>query len=177
MSDPGKTPLAPLPINPSRRAVVFGAGFTTLAGLLGLLSPSLSAGAALANAGRPAPAPESFMALSRTVTGVAALDATLGARIYALLLERDPGLDAKINALTRNHDTAMADAALAATQASVLKAWYLGVVGSGKDARVVAYEHALMYAPLADVCVLPTFARGEPHYWAKPPFTSAGRSA
>lgn len=179
---------SPMPVNPSRRAVVMGAGVTAVAGLLGFLVPWRAAGAidaasaataaaAAGSAGAPsAPAPEPFMALSRQLTGVTTLDTTLGARLHAALLQRDPDLDAKVTALARNTGTATADTTLAAAQAAILKGWYLGVVGSGKNATVIAYEHALMYAPLADVCVLPTFARGEPHYWARPPFT-AGRSA
>jgi hypothetical protein len=49
-------------------------------------------------------------------------------------------------------------------------------VGQGDKSACVAYEHALNYRPLADVCVLPTYARGEPGYWARPPFAQGGQA-
>lgn len=46
------------------------------------------------------------------------------------------------------------------------RAWYLGIVGN----QAYAYEQALMYPPIKDMVVLPTYARGEPGYWEAKPY-------
>jgi len=52
---------------------------------------------------------------------------------------------------------------------SILRALYTGRAGSGKDAILITYEHALMYAPTKDVTEIPTYARGGYGSWAQAP--------
>ena len=50
--------------------------------------------------------------------------------------------------------------------AMITRAWYLGIVGN----HAFAYEQALMYPPIKDMVVLPTYARGAPGYWEAKPY-------
>jgi hypothetical protein len=125
-----------------------------------------------------------FMQLSQYLTAKAALDAELGRAIYAGLVDDDPAFSTQVAALNDllQHSPTPAgklqkaldsgQPTLAATPKRIMAGWYLGVVGSGAKARAVAYEQALMYAPISDVIVMPTYARGVPGYWAQPPHLS-----
>jgi hypothetical protein len=118
-----------------------------------------------------------FMDVSAALTGVPSPAADLGAVIYKELLALVPDLNELVTALPDQ----MADGVIKAeapqatkdVAAAIVRAWYLGIVGTDAQARVVAYEHALNYAQVSDVVVLPTYARGEPHYWAEPPVLSS----
>lgn len=120
-----------------------------------------------------------FLKVSEVICGYSTLDSALGQRIFALMQSRNTALDGQLNALAPLLTADMSSVEMQgklqgvdkATQTlftDILRAWQLGIVGTGKEARVVAYEYALMYTPIADVIVLPTYAHGEPHYWAHP---------
>ncbi len=123
---------------------------------------------------------KTFLKVSEVICGYATLDGALGQRIFALIQTRNSALNGQLNTLAPLLNADMSSAEMQgklqgvdnATQtlfSDILRAWQLGIVGTGKEARVVAYEYALMYTPIADVIVLPTYAHGEPHYWAHPP--------
>lgn len=133
------------------------------------------AGCSRAPAPAVATATPAFMAVSNRLTGYGDLDAMLGGRMMAILRNQSPAFDSQLEAL---HHALPAigqpltldalPAGLKATAMTILRGWQTGVVGEGAQAQVVSYEDTLMYRPIADVCVLPTYARGEPHYWAHP---------
>ncbi len=121
-----------------------------------------------------------FLKVSETICGYSTLDSALGQRIFTLMQQRNASLGDQLNSLQSLLNADMSSAEMQGKLQSVdknqqalfsdiLRAWQLGIVGTGKEARVVAYEFALMYKPIADVIVLPTYAHGEPHYWAHPP--------
>ncbi|WP_205194850.1 sorbitol dehydrogenase family protein [Burkholderia sp. Ax-1719] len=171
---------------PSRRHFLFGVSSFAVAGVTAWL-PSVVIPAAMAS-----PLPDSatersfnaFILLSKYLTAKAQLDESIGRAIFAGLSEQDADFASQVAALdTLVSSTktpagalqALLDAqqsALAALPRRVVTGWYLGVVGSGAKARTVAYEQALMYPPIADVIVMPSFARGVPGYWAKAPVLS-----
>lgn len=129
------------------------------------------------------PAPEGmarFMKISASLTGVPDPAADLGQIIYQGLIAlntKTPELVTQLEGhLVNGKVTADAPTEVRTLATLINKAWYLGIVGDGEQAHCVAYEHALNYAPIADVCVLPTYARGEPHYWAKPPFADSNNN-
>lgn len=125
-----------------------------------------------------------FMRLSSYLTGKTTLDRELGQALYAGLTEGDAQFDGNVRALNAQLQASGTPAAqlqqtldqakspLATLPKNIMKGWYLGVVGSGKNARAVAFEQALMQAPVADVVVMNTYARGVPGYWAHPPVIS-----
>lgn len=124
---------------------------------------------------------DAFLKLSHFLTGKTALDGELAKAIHTALLETTPDTQSHIEQLNgfiqQNNTPAKqlqsvlddAKSPLASTPKQIMKAWYLGIVGEGTKARAVAYEQALMYPPIADVIVMPTYARGVPGYWAAPP--------
>lgn len=147
----------------SRRSAMTAIGVTGLTGLIGCsrlpapLAPVASA---------------DFMTLSRRLTGYDDLDATLGGRIQAIIGGQDHAFAALLHTLSTQgaafRSLTSLPPALQPLATTILRAWQTGVVGEGAKAQVVSYEDTLMYRPIDDVCVLPTYARGEPHYWAQP---------
>ncbi|WP_175691207.1 sugar dehydrogenase complex small subunit [Burkholderia anthina] len=166
----------------SRRHFIVGTLTVSLAGILGIAYrdrlPS-----ALAQGGSTATDADfgAFIRLSQYLTGKTALDMELGRAIYAGLVGDNADFRrhvADLNAFVTGSETpagalqAVLDdsrAAFADVPRRVMSGWYLGVVGAGKNARAVAYEQALMYPPVADVIVMPSYARGVPGYWSVPP--------
>lgn len=125
------------------------------------------------------PAFTTFLKVSEVICGYSTLDSALGQRIFALMQSRNAALNTQLGTLAPLLTADMSsvdmqgklqgvDKATQTLFSDILRAWQLGIVGSGKEAKVVAYEYALMYTPIADVIVLPTYAHGEPHYWAHP---------
>lgn len=167
---------------PSRRQFIFGTAVVATVGAIGGLASLRTAAAQDATA--PDASFPAFMKLSQYLTGKSTLDADIGHAILAGLRIDDTRSDAAIAQLNdfvartntpANSLQSALDASqptLAALPGKIMTAWYLGVVGTGKNARTVAYEQALMYPPIADVIVMPSYARGVPGYWAKPPVLS-----
>jgi|GEM_PF-1689158 len=159
---------------------------STVAGTVSSLLPgqiawAIDAGQQPAGADFPA-----FMSVSEIICGYPTLDNALGKRIYTLITAEHSDASQSIAALQKQLNANMSSAEMQTalkklntpTQqlfSKILRGWQIGIVGSGKQSRVVAYEYALMYAPISDVVVLPTFARGEPHYWAFPPVFKTGK--
>lgn len=123
-----------------------------------------------------------FLAVSMKLTGRTSFDPLFAERVHAALARHDTGFTAKIAALHQwiathgGTPTDIITAALEATRpdlaktvGSVMRAWYLGVVGQPPHAEVVAYERALMFDPVGDMLTIPSYCRGEPADWAKKP--------
>jgi fructose 5-dehydrogenase small subunit len=171
---------------PSRRQFIFGSAIVAAAGLVGLARhtglPGLGNALAQTATGSASDADfAAFMRLSEYLTGKSSLDSEIGHAIFAILSDGDAHFTqqvAQINDFVTGSKTpanglqAVLDssqAAFASVPKRIMTAWYLGVAGTGTKARTVAYEQALMYPPIADVIVMPSFARGVPGYWAQPP--------
>lgn len=125
-----------------------------------------------------APGLETFMAVSRRLTGKRDLDPVVGARLHAALTRAYPDLprtlaplDARLAAADSAAGTPLARAPEPERRAAqrILRGWYLGVVGTGPGAQCVAFETILAYRPVADQIVMHTFCREAPGYWAEPP--------
>jgi fructose 5-dehydrogenase small subunit len=123
-----------------------------------------------------------FLDVSRLLTRRRALDAVLGRRIYEELSPRLPRFDFRIDAMRRFIDagghgdveTLMAsldreDRDLAGLARSVIAAWYTGVAGDGPDARLVAYQNALMFDTVRDTLPVPSYCHAAPGSWAQRP--------
>ncbi len=115
-----------------------------------------------------------FMALSRLLIPHS-LDPEIGRRIAVeLKTDRAPFRD-HIDALLKlAHDRRAAvvedffpfasDESKAAAL-RIISAWYLGVVDDAPDAKIVAYELALMFKPTSDVMTIPTYSISRPNGW------------
>ncbi|MDO5641537.1 MAG: sugar dehydrogenase complex small subunit [Paracoccus sp. (in: a-proteobacteria)] len=129
------------------------------------------------------PASESFLAVSRIITGADDLTFPTAARIEALLAERDADFDTKLAAL---HDALSAapsrEAGLAAlsdadldTALMIAKPWYLGYVGtpSGRiledDAAFATFLEMQAYAKTGGIVPPQSYAPGPAGWWQEAP--------
>jgi hypothetical protein len=167
----------------ARRRFVLGAcaaaamvAFTS-AGGFGLPSPFSQAFADTPPAGF-----DSFLALSRKLTGRTDFDPALAHRVYAGLAKSDSDFAANVSALNAwlaTHGGVPSDTVTQALQVeqptlahavgAIMRAWYLGLVGDAPNVSVVAYERALMFDPVNDVLTIPSYCRDVPFYWAQKP--------
>ena len=163
--------------DPSRRRV--------LAGLLSAYTASLIPWALA----EPARSTEhgSFAALSAILVGRAMLDSAQTDRLFDQLTADSPNFaaDAKalLDAINQRHiDTLQLQhvldgesSPLAPLPRQIMTAWCLGVVGSGVQARCVAYETAMNARMVADVLKPPTYAYGVYGSWEAKPMTKEPR--
>jgi hypothetical protein len=124
---------------------------------------------------------EAFMAVSRTLTGRASLDADQAARLYEALVADAPGFPADVQALRsfieeRKIDPIQLQSTLDAEQSpltavprSIVKAWYTGVVGEAERARCVTFETSLMHVAVADRLNPPSYCYGSYGSWMDQP--------
>lgn len=124
-----------------------------------------------------------FLSLSVQLTGHDGLSPLTAQRIAAACRARDPQFDARVQRLAATPTAADTDAPW--IEQAIISAWYLGQVGeaptteaAGDRGRpetterlptVVAYEHALMWQPVADVLPVPSYCLGAPGAWADAP--------
>jgi hypothetical protein len=145
---------------------------------LALLAPASLIARAPPAAGAT-PSAQAHVALCRFLCGFPKLDPHLVARAFAALSATDRGFVARAEALRLAITTAglpdvqafrdsplYADATHRATALGLLGAFYLGVVGTGDAAHLIAYEASLMFAPTQNVTPIPSYACGGPGYWA-----------
>ncbi len=165
--------------NASRRAWMLGAcaSAATLA-----LAPAFRA-PALADTLPPAGGGfDAFIALSQKLTGRSGFDPALGKRVYDALSKADSQFTQNVAALNtwlQRHGGVPSDTVtqalqvdqpvLAKTVGAIVRAWYLGLVGDLPQARVIAYERALMFEPVKDVLTVPSYCRDVPFYWSSKP--------
>lgn len=119
-----------------------------------------------------------FFAFSKAITGHDDIDPVTAARIREAMLQGDAAFAQQAATLAGLVQPGIAPEALlgAATSAglrdaamAVVTAWYTGTVVAGQKATVVAYEHALMYRPVADALTVPTYCNEGPMWWTAAP--------
>lgn len=65
---------------------------------------------------------------------------------------------------------ALAQAKTRNTAVEIIRAWYLGRVGSDlSNGGVASYKTALMFDPTRDLIAIPGYPLGDTGYWADPP--------
>ncbi|MCO6056812.1 sorbitol dehydrogenase family protein [Pseudomonas sp. MOB-449] len=134
-------------------------------------------------AAAPNDAKGAFRAVSEFLTGRRALRGGLEGDIFQALTAIDPnfpGLVSQLLAVINERRLqvsqlqAVLDAGfpeLAPLPRQIASGWFLGVVGSGFEARSVAYEHALNAEIVEDVLEPQGFCLGNPGVWAEPPLS------
>lgn len=150
--------------------------------LAGMLSASTLALIPWA-AAQPAPSPErgAFLALSAILVGRQALDQALAARLFDALSADDAGFPAAVSSLLTLINQQAIDpmqlqarldeqtSPLAAVPRQIVTAWCLGIVGTGDNARCLAFETALNAVMVSDVLRPPTYAYGGYGSWGADP--------
>ncbi|MOA10784.1 Fructose dehydrogenase small subunit precursor [compost metagenome] len=169
------TPLFPA-FGLNRRRILGGA---LVAGAAGLVPWALAQTAASGTASQ-APV-DAFMGLSKYLSELGDLDAAMGKRLLAAHLQLDPGWGERMQALWAwvqaekvglaqlNAALKSQDAGWAKLPAQLMQGWYLGIVGDGKNTRVVAYEFALNARTVSDQLKPPTYAYGGYGSWTVNP--------
>ena len=131
----------------------------------------------------PVDSPEqgAFLALSAIIAGRPALDNVLATNLYQALVAEDSNFPAAskqlLDLINQRHLAPMQlqktlddeKSPLAPLPKKIATAWFMGVVGSGANARCLAYEHALNAVIVADKLKPPTYAYGSYATWAKKP--------
>lgn len=122
-----------------------------------------------------------FFHLSALLTGRATLDPVLGRRLLEALQASNASFHqhtADLLGLLQSRQVPLPELPallanekppFAALPSQVMAAWYLGIVGEGAQARVVAFEHALNATAVADRLKPPTYAYGVPGSWSANP--------
>ncbi|WP_345190208.1 sugar dehydrogenase complex small subunit [Gluconacetobacter tumulicola] len=150
------------------------------ASAFGLLLPSFQPGTAEAATGATVDEAADFISFSRFATGHSALDPLVGQSLLGALGAQSALFPAQLAALVKTvADNKPADVEaleeslrgtpLHDTLLHIIRAWYSGVIEDGTNARVYAFENALMYQPARDVVVIPTYAHNGPNYWVAEP--------
>jgi len=122
-----------------------------------------------------------FFSLSALLTANSKLNPRTSARTYAALsahvieFEKE---SADLWQFAQAHQIKDVDALVAAVAGNaglskvlhqIVSVWYLGVVGNGAEGKVIAFEQALMFDPVRDAVVVPTYCRAAPGYWVTQP--------
>ncbi|WP_449428435.1 sugar dehydrogenase complex small subunit [Rhodanobacter umsongensis] len=108
---------------------------------------------------------DSFMAVSRLLTGRSQLDGVVGARLLVALEKNAPDFASGLPQLAIALKAETLDATQEATALKIMQAWYVGMV----DKTVVTYEQALMFDAVSDNLSIRSYAGGAPGFWAKDP--------
>jgi len=166
-----------IPSTISRRRALQVLGGATLLGAAGQL---LSASRTRIAGELAGPGLDAFTAVSRTLTGKAALDPALSLALYHALRADAPDFDGQMAALaaTLAQGKALAGDKMAFSEAqapqqalsqAILQGWYLGVVGKGSKAVSVAFVDALANRAVAAVLTPPSYSYGPCGSWQARP--------
>lgn len=169
---PSFPPLAPeAPPDPLRRALLVGFGASYVLSLIPFALAQEVPDAAMAP----------FLALSGLLVGRPSLDPAQAKRLYEALVANDPGFADKSNQLLLLIEQRKIDpmqlqqtlndenSPLKDLPGQIVTAWYLGIVGSGANARCIAFETALNAQVVADILKPPTYAYGGYGSWSRNP--------
>lgn len=124
-----------------------------------------------------------FFALSRQLTERQDIDPGLSARIFTALSLANPQFSSQVERLSarvkagqsaRQLQQIAGQLGLSALVSAIVTAWYTGTVGQGANASLIAYKDALMYRPVKDALIVPTYCGNGPLWWtAAPPEVNA----
>lgn len=128
-----------------------------------------------------------FLALSSLLTSNIKRNPTISARLYSALTAQVIEFEKQSSdlwKLVQSQQIKDVEALVAAVASNdgltrvlhqIVGAWYSGMVGSGPQAKVIAYDQALMFDAVRDAVVVPTYCRAAPGYWAIQPATLKAR--
>ncbi|MHC5307448.1 sugar dehydrogenase complex small subunit [Bartonella sp. LJL80] len=115
-----------------------------------------------------------FLKLSCALTGYSDLSPITARRIQDALAHHNPAFitqSSELFSLTsplksvEDNMAAINAEDLKAAALSIIAAWYTGTVKTDDGPVVVAYEKALMYRPVSDGLIVPTYGSKGPLYW------------
>ncbi|MHB0774894.1 sugar dehydrogenase complex small subunit [Halomonas sp. WWR20] len=124
------------------------------------------------------PEEQAFLRFSQAITGHMDLHPLTARRIYQAMNEAAADFAAqaeRLAALVQDGTEpkplleSASEAGLRETALAVVAAWYTGTVENDDNPTVVAYPESLMYRPVADGQIVPTYCRYGPAWWTQPP--------
>ncbi len=123
-----------------------------------------------------------FYLVSQAVTEHKNLSEGASAQIFNALFRGQPDFPlqvSKLHALVNSNQTAKELQALAKQQGlgdlvtNIVTAWYTGSVGHGTDSILISYKDALMYRPVSDGLIVPTYCGNGPLWFTATPPAAA----
>lgn len=123
-----------------------------------------------------------FYLVSQAVTEHKNLSEGASAQIFNALLRGQsdfPLQVSRLHALVNSNQTAKQLQALAKQQGlgdlvtNIVTAWYTGSVGHGTDSILISYKDALMYRPVSDGLIVPTYCGNGPLWFTAAPPAAA----
>jgi len=123
-----------------------------------------------------------FYLVSQAVTEHKNLSEGASAQIFNALFRGQPDFPlqvSKLHALVNSNQTAKELQALAKQQGlgdlvtNIVTAWYTGSVGHGTDSILISYKDALMYRPVSDGLIVPTYCGNGPLWFTAAPPAAA----
>jgi hypothetical protein len=123
-----------------------------------------------------------FYLVSQAVTEHKNLNEGASAQIFNALFRGQPDFPlqvSKLHALVNSNQTAKQLQAVAKQQGlgdlvtNIVTAWYTGSVGHGTDSILIAYKDALMYRPVSDGLIVPTYCGNGPLWFTAAPPAAA----
>lgn len=112
---------------------------------------------------------ETFMLVSRALTGKRYLNPQIGSRLFLLL--KTPELLTNMKKLQPLPTSTpnQWEATLQQTVRQILAGWYLGVAEQQGQPRLVSYEQALMFDAVSDILGIRSYCSNKPGYWQERP--------
>src|SRR5476649_2077088 len=123
-----------------------------------------------------------FYRVSQAVTEHTNLSEGASARIFNAFFRSQPDFPVQVNklhALVKNDQSASQLQEVAKQQGlgdlltSIVTAWYTGTVGHGIDSILISYKDALMYRPVSDGLIVPTYCGNGPLWFTAAPPAAA----
>lgn len=123
-----------------------------------------------------------FYLVSQAITEHKNLSEGASAQIFNALFRGQPDFPlqvSKLHALVNSNQTAKELQALAKQQGlgdlvtNIVTAWYTGSVGHGTDSILISYKDALMYRPVSDGLIVPTYCGNGPLWFTAAPPAAA----
>jgi hypothetical protein len=160
----------------SRRRMLMLSGTSVMS----VLVPSVMPGMAQPALAETPQGADDFIAFSRFATGHQTLDAEVGRSLFAALRVQNSAFSDQLSSLIKSVsqngftdveglEESLRGNPLHVTLLQIIRGWYSGVIEDGTNAKVYAFENALMYQPPRDVIVIPTYAHNGPNYWVAEP--------
>jgi hypothetical protein len=117
-----------------------------------------------------------FTLVSERLTQHQGLSPILSERFFQTLQDHNPRFENNLRALVKEMAqietqllTTTLTPAAQQTAKTIISAWYTGIVGSGTEAQVITYRHALQFQAVDDVLEIRSYCPNKPGFWAEKP--------
>ena len=160
----------------SRRDMLKGVGSAVVAATL-LGFPFLTQAETATATGAPVIFTQFFM-VSQAITEHQDLSPGMSARIFNAFYHGNPQFAIQVTKLfdllqpnqrAKQFQEAARQNGLGDLLTSIITGWYTGTVKNGTDTILIAYKDALMYRPVSDGLIVPTYCGNGPLWFTAPP--------